>query len=229
MILLEFRGVGFDDGKHATVQRLDFSVGPGERLFVFGRSGSGKGTVLRLAAGVLEPDAGSVRLSHPPGCRLPVGYVPKEGGLLSNLSLLENAVLPIVYHGLEDAPSARARARALFAELGLSDHASRRPADVGVSARRLAHMARAVLAEPAVFVLEDPLSEVDAAAARAIKKLIEHLGREGRSLILGAGTLGPFREWEGRFLFLRDGKGTIFDDAGALRSAKDSDVKACLE
>jgi ABC-type multidrug transport system ATPase subunit len=228
MSLLEFRGVGFEDGEHAALRGLDFSVEAGRRLFVFGRSGSGKGTVMRLAAGVLEPGAGTVRLEAGERCLAPVGYVPREGGMLSNLSLLDNAVLPVVYHKMMSRDAASRKARSWFDEFGIGSQALKRPAEVGVSVRRLALLARGILAEPPLFVLEDPLSEVDAAAARVIKSVLERISQEGRACLLAAGSLSPFEGWEGSFLFLRGGKAQFYEDGRALSAEKDPEVRACL-
>jgi len=229
MNILEFQGVHLDDGDHAPVRGLDFAVGAGQKLFVFGKSGSGKSTLLKLAAGILEPDAGSVRLSAPAGCRLPLGYVAKEGGLLSNLSLLDNAVLPVVYHKVMDRSAAERRAHSLFVELGIEAHERRRPTEVGASVRLLVHVVRAMLAEPLLFVVEDAMSDVDAATGTRLNGLLERVCREGRSLLLGTTTLGQFADWEGSFLFLKGGKGVMFEDAQALRQTRDPDVRACLD
>ena len=174
MSLLDFRGVSLAEGEGVFLRDVDVSVGSGDRLVVFGPAGSGKGTFLRLAAGTLEPSSGSVSLEPPrPGRPAPVGFVRNEGGLLSNLSLLHNVMLPAVYHGLLDPAEAQRRARRLLEELGVSGQAHRRPALASVSARRLTQLARALLVEPAVFVLEDPLSDVDAPAARTIRRVLE--------------------------------------------------------
>lgn len=165
------RGVRFDDGHHPAIRELDLSLEAGERLVAFGASGSGKRTFLKLAAGILKPDAGTIESE-------PLGYVPSEGGLLSNLSLLDNAILPLVYHKRLPLARAAERGRAALSELGLGDRLERRPATVSASARRLAQLARAMLVEPSVFLLDDPLEE----NRGALKATLDGTSKAGKDL-----------------------------------------------
>lgn len=228
MSILEFRRVSLEEAGQAPVRGVEVSVEPGERLVVFGRSGSGKGTFLKLAAGILEPTSGTVRIATPSG-RLAVGYIPNEGGLLNNLSLLHNVMLPAVYHKLLDFPEAEERARSLLDELGAASQAGRRPAAASVSARRLTQFARALLVEPAVLVMDDPLEDVDAATARTIRGLVERIGEKGEvCAILGTGSLGHYLDWGGRFLLFREGEAVLFEGRRALLGSEDPEVRACL-
>jgi ABC-type nitrate/sulfonate/bicarbonate transport system ATPase subunit len=124
---LELEGLTIKRGGYTAVSGLELAARPGDCLLVFGRYGSGKQSLLQAVAGVLEPTAGAVRIRDSrPGPRLPVGYVPLKG-LLSNLSLLDNAVLPAVYHDLLGRRDAEERALALFEGFSLAAQARRRP------------------------------------------------------------------------------------------------------
>ncbi len=217
------RGVGLDDGEHVPLHGVDLSVEAGDRVVVFGGSGSGKRTLLKLAAGILVPETGSVTLSG--AGPIPLGFVSMEGGLLGNLTLLDNSILPLLYHQLRGGRAA-AKARALFSELGIAQFADRRPAEAGYGARRLAQLARALLCEPPLFVLEEPLAEIDAAAARSVRSLLDRL--DG-AVIVVTGSLGQYLDWGRRFLFLHEGRGVLFESAQALRAAKAPEVRACLD
>jgi ABC-type multidrug transport system ATPase subunit len=229
MSLLRFQDVSHADGRHPPVRGVDLSLEAGERLVAFGPSGSGKRTFLKLAAGILEPQSGAVTAGKPSGGGIPLGYVPVEGGLMSNMTLLENSILPLLYHGAAEKPAAVRRARELFAELGIANRADLRPAIVSHSARRLTHLARALLAEPAVFVLDEPLSDVEASAGRTIRKLLGAIGGKGSCAVLGTAVLGPYLDWGRRFIFFREGRAVPFDGPEAVRRCEDEDVRACLE
>ena len=209
---------------------VNLSVGRGEKLVVFGRSGAGKRTFLRLAAGIAAPSSGGVTLNDPaPGRRMPVGYVTSEGGLLNNLTLLENAVLPVVYHGLLGRREAEAKGLALLAEWGLSAEAGRRPAEATPAGRRLAQLARALLAEPALYLLEDPLADMDAAAAVTIWRALERIFAGGQAcVILGTEKPGSYLDWGNRFLFIGEERARIFDGRKALLEDGDPEVGVFL-
>ncbi len=212
MSLLEFRRAAVEGEERTLLRAVDVSVEAGERVVVFGGPSSGKHLFLRLAAGAREPDEGRVLLKDPvPGRAAPVGYVTNEGGLLNNMTLLENAVLPGVYHGQRRLSEAADKARALFQELGVGAHADHRPAQASAAARRLAQFVRAFMVEPALFVLDDPLDDVDAATVRTIRRLLQDIGsRKESAAIVGTGRPGRYLEWGSRFILLTAGEAKLF-------------------
>lgn len=228
--VLEFRRVSFLDERRSALKDVDFTASPGECLVVFGRSGSGKRLLVRLAAGVVEPTSGEIVVNDPrPISALPVGYVPRDGGLLSNMTLLRNAMLPVLFHRLFERVEAERRARALFEELGASAAADRRPAMVSASNRRLAQLARALLSEPALFVLDDPLEDIDAAAARTVKRVLTQVIRARHAaVLLSVGGLGPYMDLGDRFIFVREGGITVFAGRDALLKSQDPEVQVFL-
>ena len=230
MSLLEFRKVSLKDGARTLMRGLDVALEAGERLVVFGPSGSGKRAFLKMAAGVLEPDSGTVTLSGPrPGRPAPIGYVTNEGGLISNLTLVQNAALPAVYHRLLAPGEAEERARTLLREWGHGAAADLRPSMASVAAQRLAQFARALLIEPALFVLDTPLEDVDAENARTIRKVLGRIREEGRSAVLGTGSLSPYLDWGGRFLMLHEGRARFFADKAGLLKDEDPALRVFLQ
>lgn len=228
MSLLEFRGAAVTGEERMLLRPADVSVEPGERVVVFGGAGSGKHLLLKLAAGVLVPDEGRVLLNDPIAGRAPVGYVTNEGGLLNNMTLLENAVLPGVYHRRHDLAAAVKRARGLFSELGLADQVDHRPTQASAAARRLTQFVRAFMAEPALFVLDDPFDDVDAATARVVRRLLEDIaGRKASAAIVGTGRPGPYLDWGSRFVMLSGGTIKLF--GGREDLSEDPEARVFLQ
>lgn len=126
-------------------------------------------SLIRMIVGLREPRAGAVEvLGVQPGQlnrwdtqqfrrRLGVGF-DEPSGLVSNLTLRMNMVVPMLYSGLRDAATARDAASALIATFGLERWAEVRPADMPPEIRREAVVARAVVREPDLLVLEEPTS-----------------------------------------------------------------------
>lgn len=133
-------------------------------------------SLVRLAAGLREPVEGVVHvLGKRPGAlnrwetqqfrrRLGVGF-DEPSGLVSNLTLRMNLVVPMLYSGLADLAEAHRRTAALLKECGLDRWAERRPADVPPDVRREAVIARAAVREPEVLVLEEPVKGLRGARA----------------------------------------------------------------
>lgn len=230
MSLLSFHEVYYREGGKTHLEGVSFAIEPGERLVAFGRSGSGKHFLLQLAAGVLSPTKGRVESPVQGGEALPVGWIPNEGGLLNNLTLVQNVALPLVYHGLLDRSGAERAARDLLAGWGLGNEGERRPAAVGISAQRMAQLARAKLVRPSVFLLADPLEDVDAATARRVRRVLEELlSGGGRGCLVTTGDLASYLDWGTRFLFLRGATLSIFKGKESLLSSADAEVREFLE
>lgn len=143
----------------------------GEILAVLGPSGSGKTTLLRLLAGLLSPEEGQVE----GGFR---AYLPQTPPLLQR-SVLENAAFGLWLRGVP-RHQARARAFRLLEEVGLEGKA-RQPAHLLSSgeAVRLA-LARTLLVEPAVLLLDEPTASLDPANTLKVEALLQEAARGGR-------------------------------------------------
>lgn len=182
---------------------LSFAVRAGEVLALTGPSGSGKSSALALALGAALPSAGEVHvngaataaldadgLAH---LRTRVGWVPQQGALVSNLSLVENLALPLRWHRrLSDAEARPAMAAACeLVDLELDDLPGIQPARAGQEMRQLIALATALVLEPAVLLIDEPAAGLGGNAAREYWRLIHRL-RERRGLaVLVAATDAP--------------------------------------
>ncbi|MBI5201652.1 MAG: ATP-binding cassette domain-containing protein [Elusimicrobia bacterium] len=224
MSVLELRGATVKDGERTIFAGLDLVLKAGDRLVAFGPSGSGKKALLKLAAGIIRPDSGTAELTS--SSSTPVGYVMEEGGLLSNLSLAQNVALPVLYHGRLGYRDALSRAREALESLGAIREADRRPALCSIAGRRLAHLARAFLADPALMVLEGPLDELDARSTATVRRALDETPA---AAIVGTAALSPYLAWGRRFLFLHRGKATHYADRASLEKAEDPALREFLE
>lgn len=229
--VLELRGVGFPGNARSNLQGVDLTVAAGEAVVLFGHSGSGKGTLVKIAGGLVIPPAGTVSVPDGrPGPKLSLSYVFQKGGLLSNLSLLQNAILPVVYHGLSSREESRERALALFKELGIAGDAERFPAVVSSEARVFTQMIRALLAEPVLLLLDEIFLSANAAGDRVLGGLVEKVKREGRMGVLAASNeLTPCLGWADRFIFMRRGSTVVFRGREELLRAQDPQIRDFLD
>jgi multiple sugar transport system ATP-binding protein len=163
---------------------VDLDIAAGELLAVVGPSGSGKTTLLRVVAGLELLDSGVVRVGGrdvtalPPGDR-DVAMVFQEGALYPHLSVEANISFGIRARGAGKAAAAE-RARAAAAALSVDGLLDRRPAQLSGGERRRVALARAIVREPAAFLLDEPLAALDpelrARARREIGDLQRRLG-----------------------------------------------------
>lgn len=175
------------------VAGLDFALHAGQALHLHGPVEAGA-AVLRALVGLARPSAGAARLLGEEAARLPrglaaallarVGWLPRQGALLANLTLRENLLLPLEYHGRPAAPERLAAALAAF---GLADAPDLRPEHVPLPVRRRVALARAVLLEPLLLLLDDPTDDLDEDSAEAITRaLAAWAARPGRALLVAS-------------------------------------------
>lgn len=147
----------------AIVDRVDWAIPRGAFHCLVGRSGSGKTTLLKLAAGLLAPDEGSVRIEgvalEGPGSR--IGFVFQQPTLLDWLSVHDNVLLPL---SLKRRPGAqdREKARTLLDLVGLGAYAQRHPSQLSGGQQSRVAVARALIGEPDLLLLDEPFAALDA-------------------------------------------------------------------
>ncbi|HET9346685.1 MAG TPA: ABC transporter ATP-binding protein [Candidatus Limnocylindrales bacterium] len=180
--------VRFHGREHAVraLGGFDLAVERGEIVALIGPNGCGKSTFLRVAAGLLAPTAGTVTLDDRPiiGPDPRVGLVFQEPRLLPWRSVADNITYP-----LELAGWPRDRRAARLAELlqlvGLGDAASARPSQLSGGMRQRAAIARALVLEPEVLLLDEPFSALDALTRdRFNLELLELWERTGSTVVI---------------------------------------------
>ena len=187
-IALELRGLvkHFD---RPAVDGLDLTVRAGQFYALLGPNGAGKTTTLRIVAGLLRPDAGTVSvlgidaLAEPIEAKRLIAWVSDEPMIYDKLTPFE--FLEFVA-GLWSIPAqvAEARARELIGWLGLEPHAHERCQSFSKGMRQKVALAGALVHEPRLLILDEPLTGLDAGSARQVKELLSERVRNGVSVIL---------------------------------------------
>ncbi len=171
---------GAQDGRGEPVPALagiSLEAGPGELLAIVGPSGCGKSTLLELICRLQSPDRGSVDCP-------PAVLMPQRDLLLPWLSALDNAALALRIARLPRA-QARARASALFAELGLDGFEQARPHELSGGMRQRVAFLRTLLSGKPVLCLDEPFGALDAITRAEMQRwLTRTLLREPRTVVL---------------------------------------------
>jgi len=151
------------DGGVVAVDGVDLEVRAGELLAILGPSGCGKTTLLRLIAGLDAPQGGSValRASSPDATRSRrISFVFQDAHLLPWRTVRRNVELPLELAGVDRTTRADAAARRI-AQVGLADAAGRYPAQLSGGMRMRASLARALVTDPELLLLDEPFAAVD--------------------------------------------------------------------
>jgi lipooligosaccharide transport system ATP-binding protein len=183
------RGLTKKFGSFTAVDGIDFEVGPGEAFGFLGPNGAGKSSTMRMIGGVSPVTAGelSVLGQDPavdgPAIRARLGVVPQEDTLDLELSVLDNLV---VYGRYFDLPRAEARRRAneLLEFVQLSDRAKSRVDDLSGGMKRRLTIARALVNEPDILLLDEPTTGLDPQARHVVWDRLYRLKKRGVTLVL---------------------------------------------
>jgi iron(III) transport system ATP-binding protein len=170
MAFLELKGLSKRYGAQTVVDRLDLSAEKGELICLLGPSGCGKTTTLRLIAGFAAPDEGEIRidgkvLSRPgtatPPERRSMSMIFQSYALWPHMSVFENVAYGLRLRRLSDN-DIREEVKGILAVTRLTDFAERYPAELSGGQQQRVSLARALVVKPAILLLDEPLSNLDA-------------------------------------------------------------------
>jgi ABC-2 type transport system ATP-binding protein len=182
-------GVRRTFGASVAVDRMDLAVRPGELYALLGPNGAGKTTTLRMIAGLLKPDAGRIRIfgidavAEPIAAKRITAWLPDEPMLYDKLTPLEYLELVA---GLWRVPAAHATRQAaeLIDVLELGPHRHQRCEGFSRGMKQKVALAGALIHDPRLIMLDEPLTGIDAAIARQVKDLLTSRVRAGATIIL---------------------------------------------
>src|SRR5215203_5347481 len=185
---LEVRGLTkrFD---RPAVDALDLSIRTGEFYALLGPNGAGKTTTLRMVAGLLKPDAGSVSilgidaLADPVAAKQIMAWVSDEPMIYDKLTPLEYLEFVAGLWGC-DAETAERTSHELLASLGLGPHLHERCEGFSKGMRQKVALAGALVHEPRLIILDEPLTGLDAGSARQVKDVLKERVRHGATVIM---------------------------------------------
>ncbi len=177
----------FPDGTVA-VDNVSLDVADGEFMVLLGPSGCGKSTILRIVAGLEEPTAGAVLLNGELANDLPprergVAMVFQDYALYPHMTVGENIGFPLKLAGVEENPR-HERIADVASALGIADVLPRRPHQLSGGQRQRVAMGRAIVRRPGLFLMDEPLSNLDSGLRAELRAEISNLTRE-----LGVSTI----------------------------------------
>ncbi len=209
--IVEFTNVVFSYNHTEVLHGISFSLRRGEVVGLLGPNGAGKSTSIKIIAGILTPDSGSVRVT---GLPLPeravdikqnIGYVPESAVLFESLTGQEFLELMGRLHDVEEQ-TLQARIQDILETFGLSSDRVSRLDAYSKGMRQKILIAAALLHNPELILLDEPLSGLDVNAAIMIKDLIAALASAGKTILYSSHVLDVVEKVCDRVLIIDKGR-----------------------
>ncbi len=203
--LVRLAGVRLGYGSRTILERVDIEVHPGDFLAIVGPNGSGKTTILRAILGVLAPLAGE--LTAPRSC----GYAPQRRALDPIYPFTVGEIVGMGLQG-ERGPLRSLRAgdreridRAL-ADCGIAALRDRAFRELSGGQQQRALVARALVADPSLLVLDEPTNDLDLSGEHDVMELVASLNRAGRTVVMVSHLLNVVAHYATRVAILHEGR-----------------------
>ncbi len=215
--LLQIRGLRKHYGSAVVVDDLSFEIAPGECLGVIGPNGAGKTTTIRMCLGLTAPDAGGISYAlngAERGLRMPqdalaikarLGVVSQFDTLDPDFSCAENLQVYGRYFGIS-AAEVRARVPGLLEFASLTGKASSKPGELSGGMRRRLSLARALVNDPSLLLLDEPTTGLDPQARHLMWERLQLLLQQGKSILLTTHFMDEAERQCSRLLVLDHGK-----------------------
>src|SRR6266550_4987881 len=165
------RGEGGGGGRVVALDDVTFTLQAGQTLAIFGPNGAGKTTLLKVLAGLIRPDAGRATVA---GGRGAIGWIGHQSHLYAHLTVRENLLFWAALYRVPAASRAH-RAAEVMQRLGIAEHARRPVRALSRGLAQRAAIARALIHEPRVLLLDEPFTGLDLAAAAEFRALLSQL------------------------------------------------------
>lgn len=187
--LLEATAIEKSFGENAVLRGIDLALSAGETLSLMGPSGCGKTTVLRMIVGLIKPDRGKItifgrEMTHPEDdestidLKRRIGIVFQGGALFDSLNVGENVAFPLRYClGLTDEGEIERRVFEVLEQVELPGTESLMPAELSGGMKKRIAIARALVHEPDILLLDEPTTGLDPQTARHIDRLVSEIGK----------------------------------------------------
>ena len=197
------------------LDNIDLQIDAGEFVAIMGPSGCGKSTLLNMIGLLDRPTSGTYTLEGREVARLPeaeltdirkrrIGFIFQNFNLIDELTVRENVELALLYHGIS-ASVRRARVDKVLDKVGIGHRAGHRPSQLSGGQQQRVAVARAVVAEPALILADEPTGNLDTAHGEEVMRTLRGLNDEGATIVMV--THSPAHaDYAGRIVNMLDGR-----------------------
>ncbi|WP_202319780.1 heme ABC exporter ATP-binding protein CcmA [Archaeoglobus neptunius] len=215
MIDVKNVSAGYGDGE--VIHNVNFRIGRGEIYILLGPNGSGKTTIFRVVAGILPPTKGRVMIDgvdiwEDERVKSRLGYLPEGERVYPDLTVLKNMEFFAKIYGIGED-----RIREILENFGLSEYRNKMAGTLSRGLRKRLAIARTLLHDPEVVILDEPFSNLDIESVMALRDRIFEMLEEKKSILLSTHILDEIHNFEeGRVAIVKGGRMLVEKDLQSL-------------
>jgi len=232
--------LAFGVGDHTILRSVDLEISPGEVVAIMGISGSGKTSLLKCMAGLQRATSGRILVGDVDLVSLDetqlneqrrqMGMVFQYAALFDSLTVFENVVFGLRFHGGHSTQQLKSRAAELLGAVGLEGSEERYPAELSGGMRKRVGLARALATAPAVVFYDEPTSGLDPVVARVIDDLIVSVrDRLGVTSVIVSHDVPSILRITDRVAMLHDGCIIEYGTPAQIRASENATVRQFIE
>ena len=183
--MIEVRGLVKSIGEQEVLRGIDLAVAKGETLVIIGRSGGGKTVLLKHLIGLIQPDAGEIRVDgeniiglserHLAAIRRKVGILFQGGALFDSMTVEENIAFPLHEAGERDPKVIAQRVREMLEVIELEGQEEKMPVNLSGGMKKRVGLARSIIQRPSCVLYDEPTAGLDPVVSDSINRLIRRL------------------------------------------------------
>ncbi len=213
------------DGR-AVVNRVSFSVQPGEIFALLGPNGAGKTTLIRMITDIIRPDRGTIRVNGAPnaGPRRPnIAYLPEERGLYKRARVVDAIALYGELKGMS-AAAARAAALALLRRVELEEWALKQVQALSKGMQQKVQFCTALIGGPQIIILDEPFTGLDPVNTQLLEEMLDERRRQGTTVLLSTHQISKVEELCDRALMINHGHMVLYGTVRDIRRSYSEDA-----
>jgi phospholipid/cholesterol/gamma-HCH transport system ATP-binding protein len=237
---LRLEGVSKAFGDKRVLYDVSFQIACGEAFCLLGRSGTGKSVTLKLIVGLLKPDSGSISIEKDdvtkldstelPRVRNRVGFLFQNAALFDSITVGENLAFPLRRHTQKSPREIAAIGHAKLQQVELETDAGKMPSALSGGMRKRAGLARALVLDPPILLIDEPSSGLDRLTAREIDKLLLRLKEDQkRTLLVVSHDAAGAKRFADRMAVLDKGKMVASDTPDRLEQSDNELVRDLVQ
>ena len=214
--IVSYRGVEIMRDEFVVLRDVDLSIGQGEFVYLIGRVGSGKSSLMKTmyaeiplnsgSAEVLGYDLASIRRKEIPYLRREMGIVFQDFQLLTDRDVRHNLLFVLKATGWKDGGEIENRIKEVLSIVGMENKSYKMPHELSGGEQQRVAIARALLNKPRLILADEPTGNLDPETAHGVLETLHSISKNGTAVVMATHNLGIVREFPGRVINIANKK-----------------------